>query len=177
MNSSDITNSILIIIIFAIITIASILGIGIENIKKNWSKYRCQPMIMPFAGVFGKDTTANFESCMQGMQREFMGELLNPIYSTFSEMNNMGGEIGRFMTISSGLGNHYKSTFLAGTSNIFGTLNRLHIGVSMMSMKIQDISRKLMAVFVSVLYVILGMKITSESIWNGLPGEIVRAAT
>ena len=134
-------------------------------------------MIMPFAGVFGKDTTANFESCMQVMQREFMGELLNPIYSTFSEMNNMGGEIGRFMTISSGLGNHYKSTFLAGTSNIFGTLNRLHIGVSMMSMKIQDISRKLMAVFVSVLYVILGMKITSESIWNGLPGEIVRAAT
>lgn len=132
---------------------------------------------MPFAGVFGKDTTANFESCMQGMQKEFVGELLNPIYSTFSEMNNMGEEIGKFMTTASGLGNHYKSTFLGGTSSIFETLKRLHIGVSMMAIKIQDITRKLMAVFVSVLYVILGMKITSVSIWNGLPGQIVKDAT
>ena len=177
MNSTDISNSIIIILIFATITIVSILGIGISNIKKNWNEYKCQPIVMPFAGVFGKDPTKNFDECMKGVQKEFVSDLLGPINAVFAKLNIMGEEMGKFMSIASGLGNEFQNSFMGGAGDIFTVISQLGIGVSMMSIKIQDMMRKIMAVFISVIYVILGLNITAVSIWNGLPGQVVREAT
>jgi len=175
MNSTDIVNTIIIIIIFAIINIISILGVGIANIKNNWNEYKCQPIIMPFAGVFGKDATTNFEECMQGVQKDFVSDLLGPVYSVFSKLNKMGEDMGKFMSLSSGLSNSFQHSFLGGTKDIFSIITKLSIGVSMVSIKIQDMMRKIMAVFISVIYIILGLNITAVSIWNGLPGQIVKS--
>ena len=46
----DTLNSITIIFLFIILIISSILALGLENMKENWDKYRCNPMAMPFAG-------------------------------------------------------------------------------------------------------------------------------
>lgn len=40
-------------------------GAGLSDIKNNWSEYRCQPHIMPFAGIFGENTNDNFQFCLQ----------------------------------------------------------------------------------------------------------------
>lgn len=64
----SITNSIL-FIIFLVFVFAGILtsfdvGNKIDNIKDSWGDYRCNPLFMPFAGLFGYDTKDNFNSCM-----------------------------------------------------------------------------------------------------------------
>ena len=60
MKTSDLLNSIFIIAVFIGLYIANILAIGKKNIEKNWPIYRCSPLVMPFANMFGHDTMKNF---------------------------------------------------------------------------------------------------------------------
>ena len=94
MTGGDILQTIIIIIIFIILFCVNILAVGIENIKKEWPKYRCNPMIMPFANVFGEDTIKNFAFCVQNLQQTFMGDLLAPLH--YAE--NIVGEITKELT-------------------------------------------------------------------------------
>ena len=70
MKTSDLTLSILIVIIFIALYIFNIIVVGMKRIKDNWPVYRCQPLIMPFASIFGHETGKNFAFCIQNMQRE-----------------------------------------------------------------------------------------------------------
>ena len=51
-----------------------------EEVRKNWPKYRCLPHIMPFASIYGANTTENFQFCMKNMFSGFGGEMLAPFY-------------------------------------------------------------------------------------------------
>ena len=64
--------------LWALFTIIVAIGIyvAIENvsdlskIQANWSEYRCQPQIMPIAGLFGYDANENFQFCLQQIIQE-----------------------------------------------------------------------------------------------------------
>lgn len=40
------------------------------NIQQNWGEYRCQPHIMPLAGLFGHDVNENFQFCIHQVVQE-----------------------------------------------------------------------------------------------------------
>lgn len=98
------TNAIAFLIVFVIILLSSISGISaifnIQNIKDNWANYRCNPLIMPFTGLFGYNTSENFEFCM------------GKIFSTHSaeSMDSIGSVFGSFSTI---------------LTSVFGSINSL----------------------------------------------------
>ena len=73
MNTSDITYSIIIVVIFIFLYIFNILSVGIKRIEDDWPEYRCNPIIMPFASVFGYDPISNFSFCIQTMMSNYMG--------------------------------------------------------------------------------------------------------
>ena len=82
MKSGDIGLSIFIIFIFIILYLFNILAIGIKNVKDDWPKYRCNPIVMPFAGILapnGTSATQNFTYCIQNMQSNYMQHLLQPV--------------------------------------------------------------------------------------------------
>ena len=41
-----------------------------SNIQNNWSEYRCQPHIIPIAGLLGHDINDNFQFCLQQIIQE-----------------------------------------------------------------------------------------------------------
>ena len=45
----------------------NIVSVGIKNIEDNWPTYRCNPVVMPFAGMFGQNAVTNFTYCIQTM--------------------------------------------------------------------------------------------------------------
>jgi hypothetical protein len=55
MKTSDLFLTILIFIIFIGLYFFNILAVGAQTIKKNWTKYRCNPMVMPFASMIGPE--------------------------------------------------------------------------------------------------------------------------
>lgn len=52
----------------------------VEEVKKNWPKYRCRPNIMPFAGIYGYNTGENFNFCLMNMFSAEMGTALGPVF-------------------------------------------------------------------------------------------------
>ena len=71
MKSSDITLSVFIFLVFIAMYFYNILAVGIKNVQDNWPEYRCNPMVMPFAGTFGHDAGQNFTYCIQTMQSDY----------------------------------------------------------------------------------------------------------
>ena len=92
MKGTDILLTFLIILIFTILFSANILSVGIEKIKKEWPKYRCNPVVMPIANVFGEDTMKNFAFCVQNLQSTFMQDLLQPVHYAEKLMSSVTKE-------------------------------------------------------------------------------------
>jgi hypothetical protein len=68
-------------------------GGGIAEVVNNWPKYRCNPMIMPFAGMFGYDASENFNFCMKNIFSMNAGAVLAPVYGVMSNFTDIIGTI------------------------------------------------------------------------------------
>ncbi len=120
MRSADITLSIFIILVFVSLYFYNILAVGIKNIKANWPKYRCNPMVMPFAGTFGHNVTTNFTYCIQTMQTDYMGVLLQPLNYLMSVTNKtVGGLTESIQDIRSFI-SVFRNMISSIVKNIFG---------------------------------------------------------
>lgn len=64
-----------------------------NEIKTNWSKYRCRPSIMPFASLYGHNTAENFNFCLMNMFGQEMGTALGPVFQI------LGTLLGTLMTL------------------------------------------------------------------------------
>lgn len=58
----------------------------LEEVKKNWPKYRCRPNIMPFAAIYGHNTAENFQFCLSNMFGFELGEALGPVFAILATM-------------------------------------------------------------------------------------------
>ena len=62
--------------------------VSMKNIQDNWPLYRCNPMYMPFSNDIQKD----FVYCVQNMQGNFMGYLLQPLTYVTTLLSSLGGD-------------------------------------------------------------------------------------
>ena len=173
MKLSDLLLTIIIIAIFVTLYVANVLAIGKKNIQDNWALYRCSPMVMPIANMFGHDTMKNFAYCIQNMQTNFMGPMLTPSnYSNALAASNIGAlnisnsnSMGMFGNMRGLMGNN-----IMGMFNIFGNISLL---MGLMANKVKDIMNKLGGVFFTTFSLMQGAAYTTESTWNAVPGRLV----
>ena len=90
MLTNDFYLSILIVVIFIILSINGILITHYELIKKHWSKMKCNPLVMPFAGFFGEDPLRNFENCIKDIQISYMDIALKPLNINIGFLSDVG---------------------------------------------------------------------------------------
>ena len=76
MKTSNWIMTLYIFLVFIGMFCINIFIINYNNIKNNWNDYKCSPLVMPFAGVFGHDPGSNFTGCITSMQSDFMGVFL-----------------------------------------------------------------------------------------------------
>ena len=98
MKTSDLTLTIFIILVFILLYVFNILSVGIKKIEKDWPQYRCNPIVMPFASVFGHNTATNFTFCIQTMMHNYMGSLTQPLTSNFNILGNISSSINTGLT-------------------------------------------------------------------------------
>ena len=162
MRTVDLLNSIFIIIVFILLYVSNILAIGKKNIENNWAVYRCSPMVMPFASMFGHDTMQNFAYCIQNMQTNFMAPMLAP--SNYS--NVLAGSLGLLSNVRGFLENNFGSLF-----NVFGNISLL---MTILVERMRDMMGKLVGTFYTIGYMMVGTADTAQSTWNALPGQVLR---
>ena len=106
------SNAWIIVLLMVIIAVISLFAVNkyndAKNITKNWGENRCNPMIMPFASLFGYNTKENFDFCMGkvfdtqsmpmlgsigGMFAKFT-VLLTVIFDSISSLRNTVASLG-----------------------------------------------------------------------------------
>ena len=143
----------------------------IAEIKANWPLYRCNPMYMFLAD----DIEQNFTYCIQSMQTNFMGYLLEPLtYITGTLGTMLGGFMIDIQNIRA-MFNKIRTFFSSIIESVFGVFLNLVIEFQRITIGIKDLIGKTIGIMVSLMYVMDGSIKTMNSTWNGPPGQLVRA--
>jgi len=144
---------------------------AVAEIKNNWPKYRCNPMFMPLSDNIEKD----FTYCVQSMQTNFMGYLLQPINYIISSLSSMGGEFTGSLNYVRTMISSLRSMITSIIQNVFGVFLNLIIEFQKITIGIKDLVGKIIGIMVTIMYLIDGSIKTMQSTWNGPPGQMVRA--
>jgi hypothetical protein len=142
----------LLVVVFSL-GIYAMLSIGdYKKIKENWPKYRCMPHIMPFASVYGENTSDNFNYCMKNMFTDFGGEMLAPFY----------GMISFFTKTLMGLLNNINSlrvmlaSLVGGITTIFSEfterLSMFFFHIRMSATRMRQLMNRVVGIMFSIMY-------------------------
>ena len=143
----------------------------LAEIKANWPLYRCNPMYMPLADNINE----NFVYCIQSMQTDYMGYLLQPITFVTSSITTMlGGFLGEIQNIRA-MFDKIRTFFTDIIESIFGIFLNLIIEFQRIIIGIKDLIGKTIGIMVSLMYTMDGSIKTMHSVWNGPPGQLVKA--
>jgi len=167
----DYARLLFVIIGFIVIISTMFLFVSITDIKANWANYRCNPMYMPLSDNIEKD----FVFCIQNMQTNYMGYLLQPLTYMTSTLSTLAGQfVGNIDAIRTVLSNvrTFATTILSG---IFSSLMSIVVSYQKLIISIKDLAGKLIGSMVSLMYIMYGSMLTMQSTWNGPPGKMVRA--
>ena len=170
----DILSVLAIFGIFFGIQLFNIFAVGKKNIEKNWPKYRCNPMIMPFAGMFGHNTSENFTYCVQNMQTGYMNEILKPINHSLDMSNMLTGNLGKALQKIREVINQGRTFGSSIFTKIFGVFFNALIQLQFVTIKIKSIFAKTIGVGTTFFYLIDGANMTGQSVWRGPIGGLLR---
>jgi hypothetical protein len=138
--------------------------ISIKEIKDNWPKYRCNPLFMPLSNNIEKD----FTYCVQNMQTNYMGNILQPINYNTSTLTNLAEnfteEINNIRKMFSQTRNFMGDII----ENVFGVVLNMTIEFQKNIISLKDIIGKTIGIMTTLLYLLEGSFKTVESLW-GLP--------
>jgi hypothetical protein len=175
MAASDLTLSIIIILIFIGLYSFNLFVVGTKTIKDNWPAYRCQPLIIPFASMFGHDTSTNFSYCIQTMQKGFMNDLLKPVNFNIGALGSITTGLTTNLNSVRNFTEYFRDKVKNAFKAIFATVFNVMVEVQRLIINMKDMLGKLIGVMTTTLYVMNGSMLTMQSAWNGPPGELVRA--
>lgn len=153
MRFSDMAMSLLIIFIFTIgFSICVLLG-KMTEVKQNWSKYRCDPSIMPLAGFVGPDgtdTVENFSHCLANSTGDLMGQFMAPLKATSGMTNILGGSIMNSLQSVRKMGDF--SNFMGGfmMEHMLNMFLTMMVRFQIIMMKIKNIVLKVVSLTIII---------------------------
>jgi hypothetical protein len=174
MKSSDLTVTILIVVTFLILYFANIFVVGYKKIQDNWPIYRCNPLVMPFAGVFGFDAGENFAYCIQNMQSAYMGILTLPLSYNLDVMGSTGMGLNSSLLNVKGMFSQTRNFITSTVQTVFNVFINMMVEIQRLFMTVKDLFGKMTGVMAVTMYTIDGSIKTMNSTWNGPPGQIAR---
>ena len=175
MKTSDFSKTIFIIIVFILLYVFNILTVGINKVKENWTLYRCNPAVMPFAAVFGEDTSTNFTYCIQSMQENYMSYLMQPLMYNLNVVGDVGANITSSINDVRGFFDRIRTFMTDIVGGVFSVFLNILIEFQRLTINIKDLFNKLIGIMVTLMFTLDGSIKTMNSVWLGPPGEITRA--
>jgi len=160
-------NSMMIIVLFVVVAIVPFYSTKMQDVKKNWVKYRCDPRVMPFASYFGHDTMNNFIQCAQQIQGGVMDEMLAPVHFNISGITDTMGGLGDAVQDVRKVMNQTRGFLGSITAKIFGVFLNITLQFELMTIKVRDLVAKVVGIVATLLYMLTGGVKVGESIVGG----------
>jgi hypothetical protein len=89
MGTNDGLLTILLLIAFMILYCWSLYASILVDIKKNWGNYKCQPLMIPLAFMFGADPSETFKECVKTTADDKVNESMATVWDNIGTLNEM----------------------------------------------------------------------------------------
>jgi hypothetical protein len=165
----------LIIAYYIGVDVAVFMLIYIKYIKNNWSLFQCSPTFMMTAWFFGYDTQTNFQQCIQNMQTDYMGVLLEPANYIMSLATTAIGGLTNSLNNVREFMNNFRNKLTASIQSIFGVFLNMLVQIQYMIIQLKDMMSKNIGIMTTMMYTMDTTMKTMKSTWAGPIGEVVRA--
>lgn len=177
---NDIFRSVLIILVFMVLTTNIVLLIGTKNIQDNWPVYRCNPLLMPMASSFAPEGTVvtteeNFSYCIQNTMTAFAPIITQPFNYIQQATVGMLDDITTSNSNTTSMQSDLKFNISSITDDLYGVLAGIMVQFSILTVKLSDSQNKLMGVMSTVMYIVTSVQYTFLSMWNGIPGSLINS--
>ncbi len=159
--------SIVVFVIFSYFTVMA----DVQPIKDDWVNQRCNPRVIPFAGLINKpdDKTAseytreNFNYCVEGILKTVTGVALAPINFVTSSLEKTFQGLNGDMNGVRGMVNNVRNSLKSVTQEIMGKLLNVVIPIQQIMIGFKDTMAKTQGVLTAGLFTALGGYMTLES--------------
>ncbi len=139
----------------------------LDHIKKNWVKYRCNPIYMPMAGMVGQDVFTNFTKCTMKGFHDYAGFMMDPIMQEFDTINDTVGEIGGAMNDMRSMMSSTRGGFMGIIGSVFGKLQNTMSSIQYIIIRMRTLMSRIMGIMMSFMLIFYTGMETGESVMNG----------
>lgn len=150
----------------------------LQNIQQNWGEYRCIPAVMPVAGYIGPEgtnTSENFSYCMQSVMTSLAPGILQPFAYLQSKTTGMMSGITNSLVSAREAQNNSKVQSVGIFSSIYSMFANLIVSFNLIIIKMLAAQGKSAGILTTLLHVMTTVSLTFESMWNGVPGKMIKA--
>ena len=144
-----------VIVLFITLSIGLVLALSagyFKQIFSNFASFRCNPVMMPFAGLFGYNATENFQFCLGNILQGRLGETFAPL---FSLLGTFGATLEMVINAALGLRKLF-SNFLATVNgfiaNVRDRIQMLMTEVRMSFLKLKELMGKVYGTMYAVIW-------------------------
>ena len=163
-NSGAVGITIVLLIVFFLIN--SYLFININNAfyKKNWTQYRCDPAIIPFAGIINAPsdentmeyTFKNFSYCMNKILDDIVSFIMSPVIYVISVITAVYKAIEIMIIEIVRMFDYLRTAIMAIVSAVLGVVMNFLIPFQKLIIKLKVIYKKVHATTVTSMYTFFG---------------------
>ena len=132
----------------------------VKPIKKNWVQERCNPTVIPFAGLINKEpgsttmefTAKNFSTCINNILIEIVQDVLKPIHYAVSAIENLGSDLANDINLVRKKVSDVLSNISSIDEEIMGRILNFLMPVQLMMSKMMTVMKKAQATLVTGFY-------------------------
>jgi len=143
----------------------------IKPIKADWVNQRCNPEVMPFAGLINPPpgesalefTASNFNYCIQTILSNIIGFFLQPIYYALDLITELWTELLKAMNMIRNIVAYVRTRFQGIISDIFAKIFNILIPVQVITIKLKDVLAKSVGVLTTSLYTVMTYYLSLKS--------------
>ena len=144
-----------------------------RHITKNWVSYRCNPLVMPFASFFGKDTASNFQYCLMNSTNSYLGYVFSPIYYMFSVVGSILADVVKSIDDIRTMLTSVRGGFLGIVGTIVNKVENVAGETVVLVSKLRDILSRMAATMTVMATIGFTTADTGSSLMNGPVGEVI----
>ena len=139
--------------------------------RKDWGKYRCNPIAIPFSEDPGKD----FVYCVQNIQSNYMKYLMQPLNYMFDSLGSLAINFDTNLLDIRKMFNYIRNEVMFIIKSTFGVMLAIIIEFQRVTIMLKDLFGKMVAMMEVTKGMTEGSIMTAQSAWNGPPGGMIRS--
>ena len=160
------------LIVFVIVSYYHVQN-SIQPILDDWSNQRCNPAVIPFAGMINAPTGEsaiqftgeNFEQCTQNVLGEIAQYAFMPIYYLLNAITSMFSELSEAMDSMRSMFNNMRNSVSDQGNDLFSRSLNITLPLLHIFRKIGSIFGKVQGTLVSGMYTLYAGFVTTESLF------------